>query len=177
MEELLKKQQKIRFSGAGASHQNGAAERSIKTVVTMASTMLMQADLRCPEDTLSTDLWRMEMAYTVWVYNRTPDMQSGLSAIEIWSRSRFEPVSETLSNCHVCGCPTYVLETNLQKPGMKIPKWAPRSRRGVNMGLSKIHSTKFGLVLNLLTGSISPQFYVVFDDMFSTLMSSTAADP
>ena len=42
MEELLKKQQKIRFSGAGASHQNGAAERAIKTVVTMASTMLMQ---------------------------------------------------------------------------------------------------------------------------------------
>ena len=26
MEELLKKQQKIRFSGAGASYQNGAAE-------------------------------------------------------------------------------------------------------------------------------------------------------
>ena len=33
MEELLKKQQKIRFSGSGASHQNGAAERAINTVV------------------------------------------------------------------------------------------------------------------------------------------------
>ena len=33
MEELLKKQQNIRFSGAVASHKNGAAERSIKTVV------------------------------------------------------------------------------------------------------------------------------------------------
>ena len=32
---LLKKKQNIRFSGAGASHQNGAAERAIKTVVTM----------------------------------------------------------------------------------------------------------------------------------------------
>ena len=39
-----------------------------------------------------------------------------------------------------------------------------------------MHSTQFGLVLNLLTGSISPQFHVVFDDMFSTVMSSTAAD-
>ena len=28
MEELLKKQQKLRFSGAGASHQNGAGGRS-----------------------------------------------------------------------------------------------------------------------------------------------------
>ena len=38
------------------------------------------------------------------------------------------------------------------------------------MGFSKMHSTKVGLVLNLLTGSISPQFHVVFDDMFSTVM-------
>ena len=85
---LLKKEQKIRFSGAGASHQNGAEERAIKTVVTMTRTMLMHAALRCPEDTLSTDIWSMAMYYSVWVYNRTPDMQSGLSAIEIWSRSR-----------------------------------------------------------------------------------------
>ena len=93
----------------------------------MARTILTHAALRCPEDTLSSDLWPMAMGYAVWVYNRTPDMQSGLSAIEIWSRSRFEPVSETLRNCHVWGCPAYVLEPKLQKPGVKIPKWAPMS--------------------------------------------------
>ena len=82
MEELLKKQQKIRFSGAGASHQNGAAERAIKPVVTMARTMLMHTVLRCPEDKLSTYLWLMAMDYTVWVYNRIPDIQSGISAIK-----------------------------------------------------------------------------------------------
>ena len=81
MEQLLKKQQKIRFSGASTSHINRAAERAIKSVVTMARTMLMHAALRCPEYTLSTDLWPMAMDYAVWVYNRTPDMQSGLSAI------------------------------------------------------------------------------------------------
>ena len=126
------------------------------TVVTMARTMLMHAALRCPDDTFSTDLWPMAMYYAVWVYNQIPYMQSGLSAIEIWSRSRFEPVSETLSNCHVWGCPTYVLAPKLQKLGVKIPKWAPRSHRGVNMGFSKMHSTQVGLFLNLLTGSISP---------------------
>ena len=156
MEELFKNQQKIRFSGAGASHQNGSAEHAIKTLVTMARTMLIHAELRCPDDTLYTDLWPMAMDCAVWVYNRTPDMQYGLSAIEIWSRSRFESVSETLSNCHVWGCPIYVLEPKLQKPGVKIPKWAPRSQRGVNMGFSKMHSTQVGLVINLLTGSISP---------------------
>ena len=45
------------------------------------------------------------------------------------------------------------------------------------MGFIKMHSTQVGLVLNLLTGSISPHFHVVFDDMFSTVMSSIAADP
>ena len=149
MEDLFKKQQKINFSRAGTSHQNGAADCSIKTVVNMERTMLMHAALRCPEDTLYTDIFPMAMYYAVWVYNRTPDMQSGLFAIEIWSRSRFEPVSETLSNFHVWGCPTYVLEPKLQKSGVKIHKWFPRSRRGVNMGFSEMHSTPFGLVLNL----------------------------
>ena len=117
---------------------------------------MMHAAIRCTEDTLSTDLWPMTMDYDVWVYNRIPDMHSRLSPIEIWSRSRFEPVSETLSNCHVWGCPTYVLEKKLQKPVVKIPKWDPRIRIGVNMGFSKMNLAQVGLVLNLLTGSITP---------------------
>ena len=55
MEELLKKQQKIRFSGASDSHQNVAAERTINTVVNMASAILMQAWMICNKDTLSID--------------------------------------------------------------------------------------------------------------------------
>ena len=45
------------------------------------------------------------------------------------------------------------------------------------MGFSKMHSTQVGLVLNLLTGSISPHYHDVFDYMFCTMMISTAADP
>ena len=44
------------------------------------------------------------------------------------------------------------------------------------MGFINMHSTQDGLFLNLLTGPISPHYHVVFDDMFSTVMSSTAAD-
>ena len=173
----MKKQQNIWLGGAGASHQNGAAECAIKTVVTMESTMFMHAALICPDETFYNDLWPMAMDYAVWVYNQIPDTKSGLSNIEIWSGSRFEPVSETLSNCHVWGFPTRVLEPKLQNPRVKIPKWATRSRIGVNMGFSKMNSTQVGLVINLLTGSISPHYHVVFDDTFSTVMSSTATDP
>ena len=77
----MKKHQKIRFGGAGASHQNGPAERAINMGVTIARTMLMHAALRCPEDTLSTDICTMAMDYYVWVYNKIPNMQSVLSAI------------------------------------------------------------------------------------------------
>ena len=77
MEELLKKQQNIRFSGAGASYQNGASERAIKMLVTMASTMFLHAALRFTENILSTDLWTMAMYYDVWVYNRIPDVHYG----------------------------------------------------------------------------------------------------
>ena len=65
VEELLKKQQKIRFSGSGASHQNGAAERAIKTIVTMERIMLMLAELRCPDDTfpLIFGQWKCIMLY------------------------------------------------------------------------------------------------------------------
>ena len=176
MDYLLKKQQKIRFSLAGASHQNGAAESTIKTVVSMAGTMLMHAVLGFPEDIFFTDLWTMAMDYAVWVYNCIPDMQSGLFAIEICSRSRFELVSETFSNFHVWGSSAYFLEEKLQKPEVKIPKQDTRSRRGFDMGLIKIHSTQVWLVLNLLTGSISPQYHVIFYYMFPTVMSSTAAE-
>ena len=54
MEEMLNNQQNIRFSGASASHQNVAAERAIKTVVTMARTTLIHAALICPEQREST---------------------------------------------------------------------------------------------------------------------------
>ena len=45
------------------------------------------------------------------------------------------------------------------------------------MGFSKMHSTQVGLVLNLLTGSISPQYNVLFYDMLSTVIISTSTDP
>ena len=56
MEELLKKQQKLRFSAAGVSNQNGkAAERAINTIVNMASAILIQARMIYYKNILSID--------------------------------------------------------------------------------------------------------------------------
>ena len=55
MEKMLKKQKRIRFSGDGASHQNGAVERTIKMTVNMERTTSMHTALICTKDTFSTD--------------------------------------------------------------------------------------------------------------------------
>jgi hypothetical protein len=64
----------------------------------------------------------------------------------------------------------YVLDPTLQE-GKKLPRWEPRSRRGVFVGLSTIHASRVPLLLNLANGSITPQCHVVFDDRFSTVES------
>ena len=45
------------------------------------------------------------------------------------------------------------------------------------MGFRDMHSTQVGLVLNLLTGSISPHFHVLFNEILYTVVISTTEDP
>eukprot|EP00957_Ditylum_brightwellii_P072891 5539529-Ditylum_brightwellii.AAC.1 len=68
------------------------------------------------------------------------------------------------------GCPVFVLDANLQTGhGIGPSKWNPRSRTGVYLGHSPVHTGNVALVLNLQTGHVSPQYHVVFDDKFLTV--------
>lgn len=176
MADLMNSEQSVRFSGVGAAHQNGSAERNIQTIVNMARTMMLHAALRSPSGYISPDLWPMAMDHAVWLYNHIPSLETGLAPIELWSRST-QRSRTLLSDCHVWGCPTFVLEPKLQKGGIKIPKWAPRSRQGIFVGFSKLHSSLIGLILNRTTGSITAQFHLVFDDSFSTVHSDEDTVP
>ena len=62
----------------------------------------------------------------------------------------------------------YVLDPKLQD-GKKIPKFNPRSRRGQYLGQSSAHSSTIGCILNLNTGWVSPQYHVVYDNLFTTV--------
>eukprot|EP00804_Cyclotella_cryptica_P019457 CCRYP_006639-RB/>CCRYP_006639-RB protein AED:0.37 eAED:0.37 QI:0/0/0/1/0/0/2/0/99 len=55
--------------------------------------------------------------------------------------------------------------------GKKIPKGDSRARQGIFVGFSPNHSSLVPLVLNPRTQHISPQFHVIFDDVFSTVPS------
>ena len=81
--------QNFRFSGVGAHHQNGAAERSIRTIVEMARSMLLHAALHWPEEYYK-DLWPLAMDHATYVWNNVPSATTGLSPIEIFSGCKFE---------------------------------------------------------------------------------------
>jgi hypothetical protein len=173
IQEIADKGQGIRFSGVSAHHQNGAAENGIKVVVRNARTMMLHVALRWP-GYADQDLWPMAMCHAVHLWNHTPKMASGLAPIEIFSESKSD--YQHLLNAHPWGCPVYILEPKL-RDGHKIPKWEPRSRRGQFMGISPNHASSVHLVRNLQTGSITPQFHLVFDDFFETVFSEGEQEP
>ena len=161
--------QTLDFSGVGAHHHNGVAERSIRTISTSACTMLLHSMLHWPQET-TLDLWPFAVDYAVYIWNRLPRQKSGLSPMEIFYSTK--STHEELLNAKVWGCPVYVLEPTLQD-GKKLPQWQPRSKLGQFLGQSKVHASSVGLIKNLQTGKISSQFHVVYDDHFTTLEVNT----
>lgn len=157
--------QMLTFSGVGAHHQNGVAERAIQTIMERARAMMLHAAIHWPKAS-RTELWPMAVAYSTFLWNHTPRSDSGLAPVEILSGSKMD--YGTIQSARVWGCPTYVLDPKLQD-GHKLPKWKPRSRRGQFMGMSSEHASTIGLIRNLQTGSLSPQYHVVYDELFETV--------
>ena len=173
MRELAEKGQGIKFSGVSAQFQNGAAENAIKIVVRNARTMMIHATLRWP-GFVEKDLWPQALSHAAYLYNITPKMETGVSPISVFTKTMQD--SNSLRNSHTWGCPVYVLTPKL-KDGQKIPKWEPRSKRGQFVGHSPLHASTVGLVRNLQTGSITPQFHLVYDDYFETVHSRDDQEP
>ncbi len=170
--ELSSKGQEVKYCGVGAHHQNGTAERSIRTVSNMARVMLIHASLRWP-DAADASLWPIAVDYAVHVYNKMPNPKSGQSPLHISTGTLVPRYS--IKDLHVWGYPCYVLDPKLQN-GQKLPRWQPKSCRAIFVGISPNHSNNVPLVLNLKTGHISPQFHVIFDDYFTTVMSIPEGD-
>ena len=155
---VLATNQVLELSGVGGQHQNGRAERSIRTVFSLAHDL---------------ELWPFAVDYAVWILNNLPD-DDGLSPLKKFTRQKFADYNH-LRRSHVWGAPMYVLDPTLQN-GKKLPKFNPRSRQGKFVGFSKLHSSNVALVLNRSTGAISPQYHVVFDDYFQTVRGATDAE-
>jgi len=152
------------FAGVGAHYQS-AAERAIQTIMSMARTCMLHHAIHWPEVS-DASLWPLSVRYCAFIHNHVPDIGTGLSPHDLLSRTRW-PVTG-LHNLQVWGAPTYVLDKKMQD-GHKLPRWKPRSRRVMFVGLSDRHASLLPLVLDLATKSITAQFHVLFDGRFSTI--------
>jgi hypothetical protein len=156
------------FSGVGAHHQAGIAERAIGTITSWARTMMLHSIIHWP-DAADIELWPFAMDHAVYLWNSLSRKDTLLSPDELFTGVHHTDYSH-LQRAHVWGCPVYVLDPKLQD-GKKIPKWKTRSRRGFYLGQSVRHSSSVALILHLTTGHVSPQWHCVFDDLFSTVVS------
>jgi Reverse transcriptase (RNA-dependent DNA polymerase) len=122
--------------------------------------------LHWPEHANNLHLWPFALDYAAFLWNEMPKRDLRVSPNEIFGKT--QSTYECIRRARVFGCPVYVLDPKLQD-GNKLPKWQPRSRRGVFLGFSREHSSSIGLILNPQTGYVSPQFHVVYDDLFQTV--------
>jgi hypothetical protein len=57
---------------------------------------------------------------------------------------------------------------NALASGNQLPYWSPCACVGLNLGPSPMDARNVYLVLNLVTGCVSPQYYCCFDNFFKT---------
>ena len=58
----------IHFAGTSAHHSNGIAERAIRTIMSIARTMMLHAAIHWP-DMADASLWPLAVEYAVYLYN------------------------------------------------------------------------------------------------------------
>lgn len=167
--------QGLSFAAVSAHHQNGKAEVRIRHLQDMARTMLIHANKRWPE-AITTNLWPYAVRMANDAINDTPWMKDPQRRTPT---QHFEGhmVVQSPKHWFHFGCPAYVTDEHIQA-GKRPPggKWAIRSRIGVYLGRSPLHSRHVALVLNLKTGRVSPQFHVKMDPMFHTVKNSTSQE-
>jgi hypothetical protein len=114
----------------------------------------------------------MVVKYAAYLFDHLPNAQKMCPA-DIFTGNKVP--RHQLFSIHDWGCPVYVLDPKLQA-GQKIPRWKPCSRQGIFTGFSNLHSSEVPLVLNQNTGSITPQFHVVFNNHFTKVSSNGQDD-
>jgi hypothetical protein len=91
-------------------------------------------------------------------------MEDGSSRLELFSSIQ---VGSNLRHVHTFDCPVFALQ-NVLASGSQLPRWSPRMHLGLNLGPSPMHARNVYLVLNIVTGCVSPQYRCCFNNFFET---------
>jgi transposase InsO family protein len=101
MKAIERNNQTISFSGVGAHHQNGIAEKRIGDLQRRATALLLHAERRWP-DAINSHLWPYAMRAANDSRNNFPNKNSLECPISKFTRSGKDP---KLRNLHHFGCP------------------------------------------------------------------------
>ena len=166
MESCRRQDQSLTFAGVNAHHQNGMAERRIRSLQELTRAMLIHAHKKWPA-AISPNLWPYALRMANDNLNETPNMmdESRRSPLQMFSNSM---VQCNVKHAKTFGCPCYVLDNSLQS-GTIFHKWNQRSRVGIYIGRSPRHAQNISLVLDRNSGLVSPQFHVEHDNDFDTV--------
>lgn len=167
MEECNRSKQPCTFAPVGAHHNNGIAEKRIRDLQDLARTMMIHAASRWPQ-AITANLWPYALRMANEVVNDTSRVadRQGRSSSQIFSNTK---VNINSKHYAPFGCPVFVLNSALQKEGGIYHKWDARTRVGIYLGHSPLHSRHVALVLDRYTGLVSPQFHVKLDPQFDTV--------
>jgi hypothetical protein len=99
----FQQKQCIKFCGVNAHHQNGIAERHIRTITERARTMLIHAMISWP-GIVQEQLWPFAFRLADDLHNSTPG-PSGLTPEEIFTGTKGR---NRLVDFHPFGCPVFV---------------------------------------------------------------------
>ena len=169
-ESVLAARQTIDFCGVNAHHQNGVVERMIQTLTYRARSLLLHAMFHWAE-VVTAEFWPFPLRLIVDTHNNSP-LPNGLCPIELFANVKRRT---NLRHYHTFGCPAYVLDNRLSSGG-SVPKWNPRARRGIYLGLSPEHASNVALKYNPHTGYVSTQYHVVYDDDFTSVERKSSVE-
>ena len=153
---MLNKQQKIRFSCSGASHQNGAAERTINMVVTMESAILIQAGMICHKEILYIDFFQRN-----WTIVYESKVGSLIYSMLYKPLGKFEPYMFWSQGCRI-----------LEWKPLNGIQWV---KEGLIWALSRLFNTScVGYEYDEWFKITSVSYYI--DDILYSIVRSTSPD-
>jgi hypothetical protein len=144
--------QQLTFCRVNAHFQNGIAEQAIQDLLESTRKQLLHARACWPK-AVHFALWPYALSNAAYLHKNLPVLEGGTSRLELFSSIR---AGSNLRHVHTLGCPVFALQ-NVLAPGSQLPRWLPRAHLGLNLGPSPMHARNICLVLNLVTGCVSPQ--------------------
>jgi hypothetical protein len=156
--------QQLTFCVVNAHVQNGIAKRAIRNLSESAWKQLLHACARWLE-AVHLALWPNALRNAAYLHNNLPVLEDGTTRLEIFSSIQ---VGSNLKHVHTFDCPVFALQ-NVLASGSQLPRWSPRTCLELNLGPSPMHARNVYLVVNLVTGCVSPQYHCCSDNIFETM--------